>query len=69
LTLHCHPDCRAAEVALAFAAASSKTDQALIEQVLSQGGNDNFVPGWLKARDIAWASDLIPHLAELEASR
>src|SRR5258707_307565 len=57
------------EVALAFAAASSKADQALIEQVLSEGGRDNFVPGWLKARDVAWATDLIPHLAELEASK
>ena len=55
------------EVALAFSAASSKTDQGLIEQVLADNGRDNFVPGWLKARDIAWATDLIPHLAELEA--
>jgi type IV secretion system protein VirB4 len=57
------------EVALAFAAASSKADQALIEQVLAEHGRDNFVPGWLKARDVAWATDLIPHLAELEASK
>src|SRR6266852_3334631 len=57
------------EVALAFTAASSKADQALIEQILAEGGRDNFVPGWLKARDVAWATDLIPHLAELEASK
>src|SRR6266403_516415 len=57
------------EVALALTVASSKSDQTLIEQVLSEGGRDNFVPGWLKARDVAWATDLIPHLAELEASR
>ena len=50
------------EVALAFSAASSKTDQGLIEQVLAENGHDNFVPGWLKARDVAWATDLIPHL-------
>src|SRR3984893_14319566 len=56
------------EVALAFAAAPSKADQALIEQVLAEHGRDNFVPGWLKARDVAWANDLIPHLAELETS-
>ena len=43
--------------------------QVLIEQVLAEGGRDNFVPGWLKARDVAWATDLIPHLAELEASK
>src|SRR5271154_1425253 len=57
------------EVALAFTAASAKTDQALIEQVLAELGRDNFVPGWLKARDVAWANDLIPHLAELEESK
>jgi type IV secretion system protein TrbE len=57
------------EVALAFAAASSKSDQALIAQVLSEHGRDNFAGGWLKAREIAWATDLIPHLSELEASR
>src|SRR3984957_2024652 len=56
------------EVALAFSAASSKTDQGLIEQVLAENGRDNFVPRWLKARDVAWATDLIPHLAELETS-
>jgi type IV secretion system protein VirB4 len=52
------------EVALAFAAASSKADQALIEQVLTEHGRENFVPGWLKASDVAWASDLIPHLTK-----
>jgi type IV secretion system protein VirB4 len=57
------------EVALAFTAASSKADQALIEQVLAEHGRDNFVSGWLKARDIAWATDLIPHLSDMEASR
>ena len=57
------------EVALAFTAASSKADQALIEQVLVEGSRDNFVSDWLKARDIPWATDLIPHLAELEASK
>src|SRR5579872_6805268 len=57
------------EVALAFTAASSKADQALIDQVLAENGRDNFVPSWLKARDVAWATDLIPHLAELEASK
>jgi type IV secretion system protein VirB4 len=57
------------EVALAFTAASSKTDQTLIEQVLAENGRDNFVTGWLKARDVAWATDLIPHLGELEASK
>jgi type IV secretion system protein VirB4 len=57
------------EVALAFTATSSKADQALIEGVVAEHGRDGFVSGWLKARDIAWATDLIPHLAELEASK
>src|SRR6185503_16178208 len=56
------------EVALAFAAASSKADQVLIEQVLAEHGREDFVPGWLKARNVAWASDLIPHLTQGGAS-
>ncbi|WOH57739.1 conjugal transfer protein TrbE [Bradyrhizobium sp. BWC-3-1] len=52
------------EVALAFAAASSKTDQALIESVLEEHGRDDFVTGWLKARDLGWACNLIPQLAK-----
>jgi len=57
------------EVALALTAASSKADQTLIEQVLAEHGRDNFATGWLKARDVAWATDLIPHLADLDASK
>lgn len=52
------------EVALAFAAASSKTDQALIERVLAEHGSEGFVTGWLQAHDIGWACDLIPQLAK-----
>ena len=55
------------EVALAFTATSSKADQLLIEQVIIDHGRDGFVSGWLTARDVAWATDLIPHLSELEA--
>jgi type IV secretion system protein VirB4 len=50
------------EVALAFTATSSKADQAAIDQVLAEHGREKFVLGWLKARDISWACDLIPHL-------
>ncbi|MFC7695413.1 conjugal transfer protein TrbE [Bradyrhizobium sp. GCM10028915] len=52
------------EIALAFAAASSKSDQALIERVLAEHGRDDFVTGWLKARDLGWACNLIPQLAQ-----
>lgn len=52
------------EIALAFAAASSKADQALIDRVLVEHGRDEFVTGWLKARDLGWACNLIPQFAK-----
>ena len=56
------------EVALAFTAASSKTDQAAIEQLLAEHGRDDFVPAWLQHRGVAWATDLIPNLGNLDRS-
>ncbi|MCA1365356.1 conjugal transfer protein TrbE [Bradyrhizobium sp. IC3069] len=56
------------EVALAFTAASSKTDQAAIAQLLAEHGPDGFVPAWLQHRGVAWALDLIPNLVNLEKS-
>ena len=56
------------EVALAFTAASSKTDQAAIEQLLAEHGRDGFVPAWLQHRGVAWATDLIPNLGNLDRS-
>ncbi|MEK9285192.1 conjugal transfer protein TrbE [Bradyrhizobium sp. ISRA442] len=56
------------EVALAFTAASSKTDQAAITQLLAEHGPDGFVPAWLQRRGVAWATDLIPNLGNLEQS-
>jgi type IV secretion system protein VirB4 len=56
------------EVALAFTAASSKADQALIERVLAEHGREGFVIGWLGARDVGWASDLIPGLTKQVAA-
>jgi type IV secretion system protein TrbE len=50
------------EFALAFTAASSKADQAMIERVLAEHGRDGFVTGWLAARGLGWAADLIPGL-------
>jgi type IV secretion/conjugal transfer VirB4 family ATPase len=55
-------------VALAFCAASSKTDHAAIERVLTEHGRGGFVPAWLADRDLAWAADLIPDLTNPEAS-
>ncbi len=54
------------EFALAFTAASSKSDQAMIERVLAEHGRDDFVTGWLSARGLGWAADLIPGLIKQE---
>jgi type IV secretion system protein VirB4 len=48
------------DVALAFTAASSKSDQAAIKQILSQHGREGFVAAWLQHRGLPWAADLIP---------
>src|SRR6266853_1210865 len=56
------------EVALAFCAASSKTDQAGIEQLLAEHGRDGFMAAWLRLRGAGWATDLIPDLRNLEIS-
>ncbi|MEK7687809.1 MAG: conjugal transfer protein TrbE, partial [Pseudomonadota bacterium] len=56
------------EVALALTAASSKSDQALIERILAEHGREGFLAGWLSARGAAWAADLIPDLSTGESS-
>ena len=53
-------------VALAFCAASSKADHAAIERVLTEHGRDAFTAAWLADRELLWAADLIPDLANLE---
>jgi type IV secretion system protein TrbE len=57
------------EVALAFAAASSRTDQAAIAQLIAEHGRDGFASNWLRHRGVAWAADLIPTLTNLEPSQ
>jgi len=54
------------EFALAFTAASSKSDQAMIQRVLAEHGRDGFVTEWLTARGLGWAADLIPGLIKQE---
>jgi type IV secretion system protein VirB4 len=54
------------EVALAFAAASSKADQAAISDVMAAHGRDAFAAAWLRHRQLGWAADLIPNLGNLE---
>uniref|UniRef100_B0T8Q5 Putative conjugal transfer protein TrbE n=1 Tax=Caulobacter sp. (strain K31) TaxID=366602 RepID=B0T8Q5_CAUSK len=56
-------------VALAFCAASSKTDQADIAAVLAAHGPEDFAAGWLRHRGLAWAADLLPSITLPESSR
>jgi type IV secretion system protein VirB4 len=51
------------EVALAFTAASSKTDQAAIAEIIAQYGRGAFAAAWLCRRGVGWAADLIPGLS------
>jgi type IV secretion/conjugal transfer VirB4 family ATPase len=54
------------EVALALCAASSKSDQTRIAQIVAEHGRQGFLEAWLRLRDVAWAADLIPDLTNLE---
>ncbi|MFC3070468.1 conjugal transfer protein TrbE [Phenylobacterium soli] len=50
-------------VALAFCAASSRTDQGAIAEILTRHGADGFAAAWLEHRGLPWAADLLrlPH--------
>ncbi|MBL8570826.1 MAG: conjugal transfer protein TrbE [Phreatobacter sp.] len=48
------------EVALAFAAASSKTDQRQIAELVDAHGASAFASEWLRHRGCAWAVELLP---------
>jgi type IV secretion system protein VirB4 len=56
-------------LALALCAASSKTDQKLISELIAQSGREGFARAWLTARGLAWAADLLAQGANPEASR
>ena len=56
------------EIALSLTAASAKSDQALIARVLQGCGRGDFLAGWLAARGIPWAADLIPNLTRESSS-
>ncbi|MCA1200152.1 conjugal transfer protein TrbE [Sphingomonas sp. R647] len=47
-------------VALAFAAASSRTDQRRIAKLVAAHGRTGFADAWLRARGLDWAADLLP---------
>jgi len=46
-------------VALAFTAASSKTDQALIDTIFAAHGRAGFAAAWLRVRGLDWAADML----------
>ena len=52
------------EVALAFTAASSRTDQRRISELLEAHGRAGFAAAWLRARGLDWAADLLPLTAQ-----
>src|SRR5712692_9393088 len=56
------------DVALAFTAASAKSDQAAIERILAEHGRDGFVSAWLAHRGVGWAAGIIPNLTTSERS-
>ena len=50
------------DIALAFAAASSKTDQIRIGELVEAHGQGQFAAAWLRHRGLEWAADLLGHL-------
>ncbi|WP_342251493.1 conjugal transfer protein TrbE [Sphingomonas sp. OTU376] len=47
------------DVALAFAAASSKSDQHRIGELIAAHGAEGFASAWLRDRHLGWAADLL----------
>ena len=47
------------EVALAFTAASSKTDQTAIAETIAAHGRDGFAAAWLRGKGLDWAADML----------
>ena len=50
---------------LALCAASAKSDQTLINEILAEHGRTDFLAAWLRERGVDWAADLIPDLSNL----
>ena len=53
------------EVGLALCAASSKTDQNRIADLVAERGQDGFLAAWLREPGVEWAAELIPDLTNL----
>src|SRR3546814_11392266 len=56
------------EVALAFTAASSKSDQLRIDELVAKHGTHAFAVHWLRHRGLGWAASLLPEPDPLTAS-
>ncbi|MCA3564729.1 MAG: conjugal transfer protein TrbE [Methylocystis sp.] len=54
------------EVALAFCAASSKTDQTAIAETLMRHGRSGFARAWLERRGLTWAAEMLPIPAPIQ---
>ncbi len=52
------------EVALAFTAASSKTDQATIAKIVAAHGRPGFAAAWLRHKGLDWAAEMLTGSAE-----
>jgi type IV secretion system protein VirB4 len=50
------------DIALAFAAASSKSDQIRIGELIAAHGQQQFAAAWLRHRGLEWAADLLGNL-------
>jgi type IV secretion system protein VirB4 len=50
------------EIALAFSAASSKSDQTRIAELVAEHGSEGFAAAWLRHRSLEWAAELLPPL-------
>lgn len=50
------------DIALAFAAASSKSDQIRIGELIAAHGQEQFAAAWLRHRGLEWAADLLGNL-------
>jgi type IV secretion/conjugal transfer VirB4 family ATPase len=53
------------EVGLALCAASAKSDQSLIANIVAEHGRAGFLAAWFHARGVGWAVDLLPNAPTL----
>jgi type IV secretion system protein VirB4 len=53
------------DVALAFAAASAKSEQLRIAELTAEHGRKGFAAAWLRARDLGWAADLLTTMEDV----